>query len=104
MNKLFLSGILFLVFPVLLFSQVGINTDGSSPDNSAILDIKSNLKGVLIPRVTQAQRTAIPGPANGLMVFQTDGAVGFYYYKASVWQKLSDSNLSGSGSNGQVTF
>jgi len=104
MNKLFLSGILFLVVPVLLFSQVGINTDGSSPDNSAILDIKSSLKGVLIPRVTQAQRTAIPGPANGLMVFQTDGAVGFYYYKASVWQKLSDSNLSGSGGNGQVTF
>ena len=68
MNKLFLSGIVCLMIPVLSLAQVGINTDGSSPDNSAILDIKSSLKGVLIPRVTQVQRTAIQGPATGLMV------------------------------------
>ena len=104
MNKLFLSGIVCLMIPVLSLAQVGINTDGSSPDNSAILDIKSSLKGVLIPRVTQVQRTAIQGPATGLMVFQTDGSVGFYYYNGSIWQKLSESNLSGSGSNGQATF
>jgi len=60
------------------FSQVAINTDGSSPDNSAMLDIKSTSKGLLAPRMTQAQRLAISNPATGLVVFQTDGTAGLY--------------------------
>jgi hypothetical protein len=59
--------------------NVGINTDGTTADASAILDIKSNTKGLLAPRMTQAQRIAIPSPANGLLVYQTDVAPGFYY-------------------------
>ena len=42
-----------------LFAQVGINTDNSTPDGSAILDVKSNTKGLLIPRMTTTQRSAI---------------------------------------------
>ena len=56
----------------LLFSQVGINTDGSAPDNSALLDVKSTSKGVLIPRMTYDERNAIVNPAEGLMIFCTD--------------------------------
>ncbi len=60
------------------FSQVAINTDGTSPDNSAMLDVKSTTKGMLAPRMTQAQRIAITSPAAGLMIFQTDVAPGLY--------------------------
>ncbi len=86
-----------------LSAQVGVNTDGSSPDASAMLDVKSTSKGVLIPRMTKAQRTAIAGPATGLMVYQTNETTGFYYYNGSTWQWLG-SGITGSGTNGQVAF
>jgi len=75
-NLLFL---LFLAIGVITHAQVSINTDGSLPDNSAMLDIKSTNKGILIPRMTLTQRNAIPSPANGLMVYQTNNSPGFYY-------------------------
>jgi hypothetical protein len=62
-----------------VFSQVSINTNGSLPDNSAMLDVKSTAKGLLIPRMTQAQRNAIIDPANSLMIYQTDIIPGYYY-------------------------
>nr|MCU0351792.1 hypothetical protein [Flavobacterium sp.] len=43
--------------------SVSINTDGSTADNSAILDVKSTDKGILIPRMTEAQRNLITTPA-----------------------------------------
>lgn len=65
--------LLAIMLPSLLFAQsVGVNADGSPPDNTAMLDIKSNSKGLLIPRLTTAQRTAIVSPAIGLTVFDTD--------------------------------
>lgn len=72
MEKTFLFIIILLLTDMLSFSQVGINTDGSLPDNSAILDVKSVNKGILIPRLTYEQRNALPNPAEGLMVFCTD--------------------------------
>lgn len=54
-----------------LKSQVGVNTQ--TPDNSAALDIQPSSvqpnSGLLIPRLNQGQRVAIPNPAKGLMVF-----------------------------------
>ncbi|MCP3906851.1 MAG: hypothetical protein GY712_02425, partial [Oceanicoccus sp.] len=71
-----------------LFAQVGINTDGSSPDTSALLDVKSTDKGMLVPRMTTAQRTAISSPATGLLVFdETTG--GIWFYNGSIWEDLS---------------
>ncbi len=58
-----------------------------SPDPSAILDINST-KGVLLPRVTETQKNAIASPANGLLVYQTNGTPGFYFYNGG-WQQLS---------------
>lgn len=60
-------------------AQVAINSDGSTPNASAMLDVVSTTKGVLIPRMTQAERTAISSPATGLLIFQTDNTPGFYY-------------------------
>jgi len=82
--------ILLLVLPImlgsnLLFAQVGINSDNSAPDPSAILDVKSNTRGLLIPRMTSAQRTGISDAANGLLVYQTDSPAGFYYYGGTAW-------------------
>ncbi len=83
---------ILLVLTLLLFyftsySQVAINTDGSQPDGSAILDVKSTSKGMLIPRMTTAQRNAISSPAQGLMVYDTDDST-FYYFKKNSWFKI----------------
>jgi hypothetical protein len=82
--------IALLFLSVSVYSQspaigVGVNTDGSSPDASSILDVKSTDKGILIPRMTAAQRGAIASPATGLMVYQTDATAGFYYYSGTAW-------------------
>jgi hypothetical protein len=69
----------------------------ATPDASAILDVKvtgATKKGVLIPRMTASERLSISSPAVGLLVYQTDGTPGFYYWDGSVWQRLS---LSGEG-------
>ncbi|MFM2267398.1 MAG: hypothetical protein RL757_839 [Bacteroidota bacterium] len=78
--------------------SVSINTDGSTADASAILDVKSTNKGLLIPRVTQANRPTTP--TTGLLIYQTDGTAGFYYYTGSSWVMLS--TLNSSATNGQV--
>lgn len=58
-------------------NNIGINTD--TPDASSILDIVSEDKGLLIPRLTSSQRTSISNPANGLMVFDVDLDAFSYY-------------------------
>ncbi len=68
-------------------AQVGINT--TSPDASAALDIVSTDTGLLIPRMTEAQRTAISSPATGLLVYQTNNASGFWYFDGSSWTALA---------------
>lgn len=50
-------------------NNIGVGT--SAPNNSAFLDLSSNSQGLLLPRMTQAEIIAIPGPANGLIVFNT---------------------------------
>lgn len=92
--------IIIFQFSLVHSQNVGINEDGSQPNSSAILDVKSTTKGLLIPRMTQAERDAIPVPATGLMIFQTDGVSGFYYYESG-W-KLVGSNYAESQDLSQV--
>ena len=71
--------------------NVSINNDGSAPDPSAMLHIKSSSKGLLIPRMTQVQRDAIVQPAPSLLIYQTDAAdSGFLYRKGTAWAPLAD--------------
>lgn len=63
--------------------SMSVNSNGARPDSSAMLDVQSTSKGLLIPRMTLAQRTAIVNPADGLMVYQTDGVKGVYVYNAT---------------------
>ena len=51
---------------------LSINDDGATPDNSALLDVQSTQKGILIPRMSSSERNAIPTPAMGLMVFDNN--------------------------------
>ncbi|MEZ5083999.1 MAG: hypothetical protein R2750_11205 [Bacteroidales bacterium] len=74
------------------FAQVSINTDGADPDASAILDVKSTEQGLLIPRMTTAQRTAITSPATGLLVFDTDSE-SFWFKETAGWIELRDGNI-----------
>ncbi len=78
--------------PLLLQAQnVGIGT--TFPDASAQLDITSNSRGVLVPRMRMTQRDAITLPATGLLIFQTDNTPGFYYYSGTAWTAISGGGL-----------
>jgi hypothetical protein len=88
--------ILSLMTTVLSWSataQVGIGTN--NPDNSAVLDIESTTKGLLAPRMTAAQRTAISTPAEGLIVFQTDNTPNLYCFVNGAWTAISSSPSAG---------
>lgn len=82
----------FLVtFPGLsTIAQVSVNTDGSQPDNSAMLDVKSTNKGLLIPRMTQSQIEAIADPADGLQVYNlSTGKVYLYVATTRQWNEIA---------------
>ncbi len=70
---------------------VGVGT--SSPNNSAIVDIASTTKGVLLPRVTFEQRNAIVTPAEGLAVIctncNTDGTACFSIFLGGQWLNMA---------------
>ena len=68
-------------------AQVSINTDDSEPDSSAMLDVKSTDKGILIPRLTSEQRTNISHPADGLLVYDSETR-SFWYFEDSTWQEI----------------
>lgn len=107
MKKLIL--LLFVAFAIQIHAQVAINTDGTAPDNSAMLDVKSTTKGLLAPRMTQAQRVAIVNPATGLLVFQTNGTPGLYYNSGTpalpVWTMVGSGSSSGPWLlNGTTTY
>lgn len=82
MKKYFILLIILLKVQFAL-SQIGIGT--TTPHASSILDLTSTEKGLLIPRMTKLQRDAISSPAAGLLVYQTDSPIGFYYYDGLAW-------------------
>jgi len=77
---------------------VGIGTAG---DTNAALDISAGTganKGLLIPRMTQAQRTAVTTSTNGMLVYQTDGTQpGFWYFTGGAWVPLPSGLASSAG-------
>src|SRR5690348_4758533 len=99
-KKIILTIIGFAIFYATGFTQVGINSDGSSPDTSAMLDIKSTAKGILIPRMTSIQRTAITSPAKGLLVYDST-TTSFWFYNGNAWANLSG-NANGWNLTGNV--
>lgn len=72
-------------------SPVGIGT--SDPDNSSLLDLQSTTRGLLLPRMNNAQRNSISTPANGLLIMQTNGKNGLYRFQDTAWRFLPDASL-----------
>jgi len=84
--------ILILLLPVTVFTQsLAINTDGSSADSSAILDVKSSSKGMLIPRTSSTSRLTINNPANGLILYDSTTST-FWYYSGAAWNEIIPGN------------
>lgn len=81
--------------------NVGIGT--TKPDNSALLDLTSTSKGVLIPRMTLAQRGGIKSPATGLMVYQIDFFTGFYFFDGANWKSLYARTVDGAALTSEPT-
>ena len=96
MYKKIKTNLLLAVFTYLLIlsnipalsqnDNVGIGT--TTPNASALLDLVSTNKGFLAPRMTEAQKNAIASPATGLIVFQTNGTPGFYYFDGTGWLRI----------------
>jgi hypothetical protein len=74
---------LSLLFCAAINAQVGIGT--ITPDASSILDMSSTTSGLLVPRMTQAQRDAIVSPATGLLIYQTNITPGHYAWDGTTW-------------------
>ncbi len=81
--------IIILITGTNLVAQVSINTDGSTADESSILDVKSNSKGFLPPRMTEVERDAISNPTDGLMLFNTT-TKSINFYVGGFWYETSD--------------
>ncbi len=86
---------LFLCTTGVVHSQTGIGT--TSPHPSAQLEVSSTEKGILIPRMSKADRNAIASPAEGLLIYQTDETKGFYYFDGVAWTPLTGSGQDGRG-------
>jgi len=98
LNKLFLLVLLITAAFYInnSYSQSGaaINTSGATADPSAMLDISSTNSGVLITRMTTAERNNIATPiATGLLIYNTDCNI-FEYYNGLQWITLNNMNVS----------
>lgn len=98
------SFLAFLLTAYISHAQVAINSTAANPDNSAMLDITSTTKGMLIPRMTTAERTAITTPATGLLVYDNTLSL-FYFYTGSAWAPIatSGSDWSINGNSGTTS-
>lgn len=102
MYKKLLPNIIVAFTMLLTFSDqsanaqnIAINSSGTAAVASAMLDITSTASGLLIPRMTAAQRAAIASPATSLLVYQTDAGtmgIGFYFYNGATWVPLGTFN------------
>lgn len=80
--KKIVLGLLLVMLVVNGRAQLCISADGSTADPSAMVEVKSTAKGLLLPRMTTLQRDAISTPAEGLMIYNTD----------EKWTEVFDSN------------
>ncbi|MBM3405117.1 MAG: hypothetical protein FJY10_09555 [Bacteroidetes bacterium] len=106
MKKLAIILQFLMLLSIPAFSQMGVGT--TQPDASAMLDVVSNAKGLLIPRMTNAEMLLIPSPAEGLVLYNTTNS-GYYYRRGSNWIPLLSSTNGwstngNSGTNPAINF
>ncbi len=101
MKSIFTLLILSVLASHVYAQNIGINSNGSTPDNSAMLDVSSTSKGFLAPRMNTGQMTGISSPATGLTVYNTDSG-SYCIYNGSAWLKVlvtPDNKWSANGSS-----
>ncbi|MBL7985017.1 MAG: hypothetical protein JNM91_08470 [Flavobacteriales bacterium] len=113
MLRTLLPIVLLLLCLVAVAQNIGINVNGAAPNASALLDIDVSAlvgpkRGLLIPRMTSVERTAIPAPATGLLVYDTS-TQGFWYFNGAVWTPLASASAGwtlygNAGTNPAVNF
>src|SRR5687767_4578827 len=91
MKKLIYLSVVLITFSIcdssIVNAQgVGINPSGNTPDPSAMLDVSSSNKGLLVPRMTTTERNAISNPAFGLMIFNTSTSC-FNMWSGASWKQ-----------------
>lgn len=86
---------LFVCSVAFALGQTGINNDGSVPDGSAVLDVKSSNMGLLPPRLTSLQRDSISNPAIGLIIYNTTTHQ-LEIFNGSIWGPLGGTFSCGS--------
>ena len=103
--------IAMVINTTLISQNVGINSTGATPNPSAMLDIVSSSKGLLIPRVsltsTSDATTITSGNVTSLLVYNsnagmTGGGVGYWYWNGTAWVQLSTGGGSGWGLTGNA--
>ncbi|MEO8149592.1 MAG: hypothetical protein ABI723_18280 [Bacteroidia bacterium] len=91
--KLKFSLLLLALISTKVFSQNTAISDVSyTPAATAVLDVYSTSKGMLVPRMTLAQKNAITSPETGLLIYQTNSAAGFWYYNGIQWLPFFNSD------------
>ncbi len=95
-----LLSLVIAMLSIVTFAQNNVGIGTATPDASAKLDISATDKGLLIPRLTLAQRSAIASPATGLLIYQSDSTAGFYYNAGTPatpnWKAMSSSGADSS--------
>lgn len=101
MKSLLTFFFVFIVFPYYGTSQIGINPSGAAPHSSAMLDVNSPNKGLLIPRINLTSitdNTTIASPSLSLMVFNTNSSLpdgqGYYAWNGEMWVLIKSISLS----------
>lgn len=89
--KKILHSVLILLISIKTFSQIGIKSDGSAPLSSAQLEVQSTNKAFYPPRMTTAQKNAIPSPQSGAVVYDTDLKI-LNYFDGSQWLSTGANN------------
>lgn len=111
-----LSALLVHIASVMVRAQGNVGIGTTSPDASALLDLTSTSRGLLVPRMTEAQKNAIGSPATGLLIYETDNATTgtyagqtptFWYYNSSMWTPFRNSGwllLGNAGTSSSTNF
>lgn len=82
---LLIAAIVFFNVSDAIAQGVGIGSTTFTPSSDALLELRSTSSGFLMPRMTEEQREAIAAPTDGLLVYQTNGVAGFYFFNGVVW-------------------
>lgn len=87
---------LFLMsFGLIVQAQVGIGT--SEPDANAILDLTSTSKGLILPRMSAAERDSISNPTNSMLIYNlTESCINIYNSSESKWKSICGEDANGS--------